>query len=143
MRSQAREKGNRDITISSQILNNSQTSLTIRDGGIIIMLLTILIDRKSLKVYVPSRTELGFNGPRDVDGRFHSELFDTVFHDGELDRNLTRHLNSATERNLTITLREVKIADAEFSTLDMHREIYFRAAREVLDIAIAAMFRTT
>jgi len=104
------------------------------------MLLPVLVHREPLKVYVPPRSELRFHRPWDVDRGLHVQLLDASFHHSELERDHASHLDSSTERDLSITLREMQIAYAELRALDVHWEIYFAAARQVLDIAVTSMF---
>ncbi len=40
-----------------------------------------------------------------------------------------------------ILTREVEVSDAEFSALDVHRQVDFAASRKILDVAISAVFR--
>jgi len=79
----------------------------------------------------------------EVDWRFHSQIRHAILHDFEIDGDNTRHLDSSTEGDLTVTLREVQITDTEFRSLDVDWEEDFAATAQVLDIAISAMFRTT
>ena len=55
----------------------------------------------------------------------------------------TTYLNRSTERNLAIALREMQVPNRELGPLDMHRQVNLAAARQVLDIAVAAVFRAT
>jgi hypothetical protein len=103
------------------------------------MLLAILIHAEALKVNIPAGAKLRLHRPRDVNRRLHGQLLHATFHDGEIDRNHTRHLNSATERNLAITLREMQIPDGELRSLHVHGKVHFAATRQVLDIAVAAV----
>lgn len=100
----------------------------------------MFIDRETLEVDVPPRSELRLDRTGDVDWTLHVQLLHTALHHGKLDRNDTCHLNRATERDLTcvscewssitrhkwsvltITLGEVKVSNTKLSTLDMHRE---------------------
>jgi hypothetical protein len=103
------------------------------------MLLAILIHTEALKVNIPAGAKLRLHRTRDINRRFHRELLHATLHDGEIDRNHTRHLNSATERNLAIALREMQIADGELRSLHVHGKVHFAATRQVLDIAVAAV----
>lgn len=65
-----------------------------------------------------------------------------VLHHGELDRNRPRHLNRAAERDLAVALREVQVTNRELRAFDVHRQVDFRAAGEVLDIAVPTVLRS-
>ena len=103
------------------------------------MLLAILIDTEALKIYVPPRSELRLHWTGDVDGALQPKLLHPTLHNRELNRNLTSHLDSATERNLAIALREVQIPSREFGAFDVDGEVDFGAAGEVLDVTVAAV----
>jgi hypothetical protein len=129
------------LTVSPQIFNHTKASLAVSNRSIEIVLLAMLVHTEALKVDVPPRAKLRLNRSRDIDGRLHGELLHPALHHRELDRNHARHLNSATERNLTIALREMQIPDRELGPLDMHRQVNLAAARQVLDVAVAAVLR--
>lgn len=128
-------------TISSQILNHSQTSLAIRNSRVKVVLLAMLVHTEALEVNVPSRTKLRLDRSRDVDRRLHGKLLHTALHDREVDRDDTSHLNGAAERDLAIALREVQVADRELGARDVDGQVDFAAAGQVLDIAVASVFR--
>jgi hypothetical protein len=127
------------LTISPQVLNHSQTSLAVRNSSIKIMLLAMLIHTEPLKVNVPSRAKLRLHRTRDINRRLHRKLLHATLHHREVDSNNPRHLNRTTERDLAIALREMQIADGELRSLDVYGEVHFAAAREILDIAVAAV----
>lgn len=130
-------------TVSSQVLDHSETSLTVRNSGVKVMLLAVLIDAEALEVNVTTRTELRLDRPRNVDGRLHGKLLHPALHHGEVDGDYTRHLNRATERNLAIALREVQITNGELGALHVHGKVDLAAARQVLDVTVAAVLRAT
>lgn len=103
----------------------------------------MLIDRESFEINVPAWTELRLNWSRDVDGTLHIQLLDASFHNRELDSNDTRHLDRTTERDLTITLGEVQVSNTELCALDMDGKEHLRPATQVLDITVAAVFRSS
>jgi len=107
------------------------------------MLLAVLVHTESLEVYVSARAELGLDSTWDVDRTLHVQLLHTVLHDVELERNAACDFNRPTERNFTITLGEMEIADAELSALDVDREVDFRATGQILDVAISSMLWAT
>src|ERR1700735_3203733 len=49
------------------------------------------------------------------------------------------HLDGAAERDLAVALAEMQIPHGEAAALHIDREVDFRSARQVLDVAIAAM----
>jgi hypothetical protein len=53
--------------------------------------------------------------------------------------DVARHLDRATERDLTIALREMQITYREQRVLDVDREVDARALRQVLDVHVAAV----
>lgn len=134
-------RSSKGLTISPQIFNHAKARLAVSNSSVEVVLFTMLVHTEALKVDVPPRAELRLNRTRDVDGRLHGELLHAALHDGKVDRDHARHLNGAAERNLAVALREVQIADRELGTLDMDREVHLAAAREVLDVAVAAVLR--
>lgn len=44
-----------------------------------------------------------------------------------------------TERNLAVSLTEVQVTNTEFRTLDVDRQVHFRATAQILDIAVPAV----
>jgi hypothetical protein len=128
------------LTVSPQVLNHPQTSLTIRNRSIKIMLLAMLVHTEALKVDIPPRPKLRLHRPRHVNRRLHRQLLHPALHHREIDRNHTRHLNSTTKRNLAVALREMQIPNRKLRPLDMHRQVHLASAREVLDVAVAAVF---
>ena len=92
------------LTKPSQILNHSQTSLTIRHRSIEIMLFTLLIHTKALKVDVPPRTELRLHWTREVDGTLHVELLHAALHDTEFDGDDACHFDGAAEGDFAVAL---------------------------------------
>lgn len=57
----------------------------------------MLVDAETFKVDVAPGTELRLYGSRDVDGGFHAELADAVFHDAEFERDDASHFDGAAE----------------------------------------------
>lgn len=103
----------------------------------------MLIDRETFEVNISPWAELRLNRSRNVDRTLHIQLLDASFHNGELDGNDTRHLDRATERDLTIALREVQVSNTELCALDMNGKKNLRPTTQVLDIAVAAVFRSS
>ncbi len=81
--------------------------------------------------------------PRQEKGTLHPQILHPILHHAQLDRDHPRHLDRATERNLPIPLAEVQIAHAELRPRHMDRQERLGAARQVLDIAVAAVFGST
>ena len=106
------------------------------------MLLAVLVHAEALEIDVPSRAELRLDRPRDVDRRLHGKLLHAALHHGEVDRDDTRHLNRAAERDLAVALLEVQVTDREFGTLDVDGEVDLAATGQVLDVAVASVFWT-
>jgi len=96
----------RKLTKPSQILNHSQTSLTIRHRSIKIMLFALLIHTKALKVDVPPRTELRLHRTGDVNGTLHVELLHAALHDAEFDGDDACHFDGAAEGDFAVALEE-------------------------------------
>ena len=93
----------------------------------------------------PARPELGLNGTRDVDGRLaarHAQNLLSALHHLELDRDDAGDLDGSAEGDLAVALGEVQVAHAELGALDVHGQVHFAAARQVLDVAVAAVFGT-
>lgn len=55
---------------ASEILDDTQAALAVRDGGVHVVLFPVLVDAEPFEVDHPARTELRLHGTRDVDGRF-------------------------------------------------------------------------
>ena len=104
---------------------------------------SMLINREPLESQVATRTVMRFNWSWEIDWRFHSQIRHTILHDFEIDGDDTGHLDSSTEGDLTVTLREVQITDTKFCPLDVDWEEDFAAAAQVLDVTISTMFRAT
>jgi hypothetical protein len=51
-----------------------------------------------------------------------------------------RHLDGAAERDFAVALAKMQIAHGQARTIDIDREVDLRAARQILDINVAAMF---
>ena len=66
-----------------------------------------------------------------------------IFHNTELDRDTSSHLDSTTEGDLAIALREVQITHGELGAFDMDWQVDLRPTGQVLDITVAAVLRST
>jgi hypothetical protein len=104
IRAKNAEKKNCKLTKSSQILNYPQTSLSVRNRRIEIVLFPVFIHTEALEVNIPSRTKLRFDGAWDVDWTLHIELLHAAFHDAELDCYDACHLDCAAEGYLAVAL---------------------------------------
>lgn len=99
------------LTVTSQILNDTQTRLAICHRRIEIMLLAVLIHGEAFKVDVSPWTKLRLDRAGDVDGTLHSKMSHPTLHHGELDCDNPGHFDGAAEADLAIALREVQISD--------------------------------
>ena len=99
-----RRKKNCKLTKSSQILNYPQTSLSVRNRRIEIVLFPVFIHTEALEVNIPSRTKLRFDGAWDVNWTLHIELLHAAFHDAELDCYDACHFDCAAEGYLAVAL---------------------------------------
>ncbi|KAH9841297.1 Thromboxane-A synthase, partial [Teratosphaeria destructans] len=123
-----------------RVLDDAQTRLAVRDGRVEVVLTAVLVDGEALEVEVAAGTELRFHGAGDVEGGAHVEVAHAALHDGELDGDDAGHLDGAAEGDLAVALAEVQVADGEFGAGDVDGEVDLAAAREVLDVAVAAVF---
>src|ERR1700677_5262431 len=64
---------------------------------------------------------------------------DAVLDDVDLEMHPARHLDRAAEGDLAIALAEVQVTHRETAAGHIDREVDLRAARQILDVAIAAM----
>ena len=62
------------VSIPPQVLNDSQTSLSIGDRSIEIVLFSVFIDTEAFEVDVATRTELWLDRAGNVDGTTNSML---------------------------------------------------------------------
>ena len=102
----------------------------------------MLINRETLECQIPTRTIMRLDRSWQIKRGFHPQISHTILHDLKIDGNNTSHLDSATERDLAVSLREMEIADAEFGALDVDGEVDFAASAEILDVAVSTMFGT-
>ncbi len=125
------------ITELLQILDGIQTRLTIGNRYIQIVLLALLVDRDALKnqeVLVVRRHR------RRLENRiFDAVLRHAVLDDIDLDVEPAGHLDGAAEGNFAVALAEMQIAHREACTRNIDREVDFRTARQILDVAVAAV----
>lgn len=75
--------------------------------------------------------------------RFHAEIGHAVLDDLEVDGDDTGHLNGTAEGDLTITLREMQVADGKSGTLDVDWKVDLGASGQVLDVAVTAVLWST
>lgn len=126
-------------TISPQILNTPQRRLPIRHRRIQIMLLPMMIHAEALKRQVPPRPKMRLHGPRQEQRALHPQRLHPLLHHRQLQRDDACNLNRAAEGDLPVALAEMQVPDAEFRALDVDGQVHFAAAREVLDVAVAAV----
>ena len=109
------------LTEPSQILYRPQAGLPVRDRGVQVMLLAVLVNAETFERQVPPRTIVILHGTGKEDRRHHAQVPHAVLHYGELQRDHSRHLDRSAERDFAVALREVEIADAELCTFDVDR----------------------
>lgn len=126
-------------TETSQILDHAQCRLTIRDGSIEVMLLSILVDAEAFESQVPAGPVVRLDGAGEEERRLHGEVGLAVLHDAQLEGDDAGHLDGAAEGDLAVALGEVQVADAELGALDVHGQVDLAAAAQVLDVAVAAV----
>lgn len=131
------------ISKALEVLDTPERRLAVSDSRVHVVLLAMLVNTEALKVDVSTRTELRLDRTGNVDRALEAEILHTVLHDGELERDLARHLDGAAERDLTVTLREMQVADAELGALDVHWQVDLGAAGQVLDVTVAAVLGTS
>lgn len=105
-RSARQEQVHLVITVpkSLQVLNAPQRRLTVSDCSVHVVLLAETVDAEPFKIYVTTWSEVGLDGPWDVDGRLHVEPGHSLLHDGELDGDHAGHFDGAAEGYLTVAL---------------------------------------
>ena len=95
------------IPIPLQVFNDPQTTLPVRHRGVHIVLLAVLVNTESLKVYHPAWTELWLYRTWHEDGRFavdHAEFLLAVFDHIKLDGDDAGDLDGAAEGDLAVAL---------------------------------------
>lgn len=128
------------VAVAAEVLDGAEAGLAVRDGRVEVVLFSLLVDREALEGEVAAGSELGFHGARVEERGFEAHLGHAVLQDSEFERDDPRHLDGAAEGDLPVPLREVQVADGEFGARNVHGEVDFGAAREVLDVAVAAVF---
>jgi hypothetical protein len=99
----------------------------------------LLIHRKPFKINIPPQPKLRLDRSGDINRTDTAQVGHAILDDLELDGNHAGHLDGAAKRDLPVALRKVQVADGELGPLDVHRQIHFGPAREVLDVAVAAV----
>lgn len=102
----------------------------------------MMINTKPLKIQDPSRSKLRLHRTGQVYRALDSQVRESVLDHLEVDGDDACHFDGAAKRDFAVPLGEVQVADAEFGAADVHGEVYFGAPREVLDVAVAAVFGT-
>jgi len=95
------------VPIALEVLDDAKTRLAIRDRGIHVVLLALLINAETLKVNHSSGTELRLDRAGNVNWRFaadHAELGLAILDDFDLDGDDARHLDGAAEGDFTVAL---------------------------------------
>src|SRR6516162_1178391 len=121
-----------------EILDGVQTSTPVRDVCVqIVLLARHLVNRDALKNQV--FREPWFDGARLEDGIGDAVLLYAVLDQIDADINPAGHFDRATESDFAVALRPVDVAHREAGALHVDGEVDARAARKVLDVAVAAM----
>src|ERR1700730_14979339 len=121
-----------------EIFDGVQTGTPVRDVSVQIMLLARhLVYRDALKNQVFREPRL--DRTRLEDGIGDGVLFYAVFDQIDTDINPAGHFDRATESDFAVALRPVNVAHREAAALHIDWEVDARAARQVLDVAVAAM----
>lgn len=131
------------VTKLLKILDNPQAVLLVRNVDIQIVLLSVRVDGEAFERQHPAGTELRLDGTGEEDRALDPQRLHPLLQHVDLDRDNTRHLNRPTERDLAVSLREVQVSHRKSSSLHVHRQIRLTSPRQVLDIAIPAMLRST
>lgn len=127
-------------TISPQVLNTPQRRLPIRHRRIQIVLFPMVIHTEALKRQIPPGPKMRLHGPRQEKRALHRQRLHPLLHHAQLQRDDACNLNGAAEGDLPIALAEMQVSDAELGARDVDGEVHLAAAREVLDVAVAAVF---
>ena len=101
------------------------------------MLLALLVDRDALEdqIVVVVRRDRRRLEDRILDAVFRHAILDDL----DLEMQPAGHLDGAAEGDLAVALAEVQVAHRETAALHIDREVDLRAARQILDVAIAAV----
>src|ERR1700728_1417865 len=120
-----------------QVLDRVQTGLAISNMNVEVVLLALLVDRDAFEdqIIIVCRNYLRGFEDRILDSVFVHAAFNEV----DLQVDPSSHLDGATEGDLAVTLAEVKVAHRQAGALYINRKKDLRAARQILDIAVAAM----
>src|ERR1700722_3359736 len=121
-----------------QILDRIQAGLTIGDVNVEIMLLALFVDRDAFEdqiILVVRRDR------RRLEDRILDAVFgDAVLDDLDLQMQPAGHLDRAAEGDFAVALAEMQVAHRETAARHVNREVDLRTARQILDVAVAAMF---
>ena len=104
------------------------------------MLPAVLIHAETLKRQVSPGPVVRLHRPGQEQRTLHVQVPHTVLHHRQTQRDHPSHLDGAAKADLPVPLGEVQIAHAELRPRYVHGEKRPGAAREVLDVAVAAVF---
>lgn len=104
----------------------------------IILFAGMFVDRDAFEDQIV--VEMRINRRRFEDRVDHAVFRHAVLDDVDLDVDPSCHLDGSAEGDFAVTLAEMDIAHRETAALHIDGEIDLRAARQVLDVAISAMF---
>ena len=82
----------------------------------------------------------GSTGTRLEDRVDHAVLGDAALDDVDVQVDEAGHFDGAAERDFTVPLREVNVTHRQLGAVDVDWEVDSRTARQVLDVAVAAVF---
>lgn len=99
-----------------------------------------MIDTKPLEIQHPPRSKLRLNRSGQIDWALDPQVLQSVLEDFEVDGDDARHLDGAAKGDFAVALGEVQVADGEFGAADVDGQVDFGATREVLDVAVSAVF---
>jgi len=63
------------------------------------------------------------NRTREIERRLHAQISHPILHNLEVYGNDTRHFDGATERDFSVSLREVEISYGKLGTSDVNWEV--------------------
>jgi hypothetical protein len=95
------------IAKASEIFNHSQRGLAIRDRGIHVVLLAVLVDAEALEGEVAAGAELGLDGTLVEDRGFHAQVGHAVLHHAEFERDDAGHFDGAAEGDFAVAFWRV------------------------------------
>ncbi|KAH3678627.1 hypothetical protein OGATHE_000177 [Ogataea polymorpha] len=130
------------VAVSSEILNDPETCLSVCDRRVQTQLFAVFVDRKALEREVSAWAVVVFYWSRQIHGTFHVELEHAFFKNRAFQRDGPGHLNCSAKRDLAISLGKMQVPDTQLGSVHVDRQVHLGPARQVLDVAVATVFRT-